>query len=179
MKSHGSKYRNKELGWDNKIIVDATINSYFDMDVYKINYGYSFYHNEKVELMLTAGLHITTLDLGISAVGTIDGVAGETYASGAGITVPLPVIGFKGEYTIIKNRLFIEYKTDYFALKYDDIKGNLISSAINLEYRFVDHVGIGLGYNANKIYVSAEDEDKKFEVENNLSGAMLYLTYIY
>jgi len=27
--------------------------------------------------------------------------------------------------------------------------------------------------------MSAEDEDKKLEVENSLSGAMLYLTYIY
>ena len=149
------------------------------MDVYKLNYGYSFYHNEKVELMLTAGLHITSIDMGLSAVGEIDGVAGETYSSAGGATIPLPVIGFKGQYTIIDKRLFVEYQTDYFAISYEDIRGTLLSSALNLEYRFVDHVGLGLGYNINKIYLSADDGDKKFEVQNNLSGVMLYATYIY
>ncbi len=179
VRSDGSKYVSKTIEWANNTIVDATVNSYFDMDVYKVNYGYSFYHNEKVELMLTAGLHITTIDLGLSAVGTIDGTAGETYGSSSGATIPLPVVGFKGQYTIIDKRLFVDYRSDYFALQYDDIKGTLLSTALNIEYRFVDHVGIGLGYNVNKIFVSADDGDKKFEVENTLSGAMLYLTYIY
>ena len=180
VKSDGNKVISQQLEWDGKIIdAGATIDSYFDMDVYKINYGYSFYHNEKVELMLTAGLHITSLDLGIHASGTIDGSANDSFSSANGATIPLPVVGFKGEYTIIDETLFVNYKTDYFVLAYDGVKGTLISSALNLEYRFVEHVGVGLGYNTNKIFLSAEDGDKKFEINNNLSGVLLYLTYIY
>ncbi len=120
--------------------------------------------------MLTAGLHITALDAGLGS---------SSQSSSAKVTAPLPVVGFKGEYTIIENKLFVEYESDYFMLKYNDIEGSLLSSALNIEYRFVDHVGVGLGYNVNKIFVSAEDGDKKLEVENSLAGAMLYLTYIY
>jgi len=171
VKSEGEKDLTAAIKWDGKdYIVGTTIKSYFDMDIYKVNYGYSFYHNEKVELMLTAGLHITTVDLGLGA---------QSQSSSSGATIPLPVVGFKGQYTIIDKRLFVEYKSDYFALQYDDIKGTLLSTALNVEYRFVDHVGVGLGYNVNKIFVSADDGDKKFEVENTLSGVMLYLTYIY
>jgi len=185
VKSDGNKVINEDIKWtdndgnENTINAGATIKSYFDMDVYKINYGYSFYHNEKVELMLTAGLHITSLDVGLSANGVVDGTSTSTYSSSAGATIPLPVIGFKGEYTIINKRLFVNYRSEYFTLNYDDYKGSLISTALNLEYRFVDHVGVGLGYNSNKIYLQTDDGDKKLEVSNDLTGAMLYFTYIY
>jgi len=171
VKSDGNKKLEKTIEWDGiEYTAGTIIKSHFDMDVYKVNYGYSFYHNEKVELMLTAGLHITALDAGLGS---------SSQSSSAKVTAPLPVVGFKCEYTIIENRLFVEYESDYFMLKYNDIEGSLLSSALNIEYRFVDHVGVGLGYNVNKIFVSAEDGDKKLEVENSLAGAMLYLTYIY
>jgi len=65
VKSNGSQSISGEhILWDGRVIsAGASIKSYFDMDVYKVNYGYSFYHNEKVELMLTAGLHITTMGI--------------------------------------------------------------------------------------------------------------------
>jgi len=178
--SDGNRVINEDIEWDGSTIsAGATVTSYFDMDVYKINYGYSFYHNEKVELMLTAGLHITSIDMGLHASGVVDGNSTNSFSSANGATIPLPVVGFTGEYTIIDKVLFVSYKTDYFILDYDGVQGSLISNALNLEYRFVDHVGVGLGYNSNQIYLSAEDGDTKLEVTNNLSGVLLYLTYIY
>ncbi len=181
VQSDGGKVINKEIEWNDEIIsAGASVNSYFDMDVYKVNYGYSFYHNDKVELALTAGLHVTSVSLGLQASGTIDGAAAaESSSSSASATIPLPVFGFKGEYTIIDETLFINYRTEYFFLEYDTFRGNLHSSAINLEYRFLENVGVGVGYNNNTIYLQMDDGDKKFEVQNVLSGAMLYLTYIY
>ena len=180
VRSDGSKSIDTDIEWNGDTIsAGAKINSYFNMDVYKINYGYSFYHNEKVELALTAGLHITSLDVGLAASGTVNGTPTNTYSDGASATAPLPVVGFKGEYTIIDKRLFINYKTDYFFMKYENFNGSLISSALNLEYRFVDNVGIGIGYNANKIFLKADDGDKKLEIDNTLSGALVYFTYVY
>ncbi len=174
VKSEGNKVLSADIEWDDKTIgVGTTVSSYFNMDVYKINYGYSFYHNEKVELVLSAGFHITTLDLGLEATGVTEG------DEKVGITVPLPTFGFKGEYTVIDKRLFVEYKTDYFFLKYDDFQGRLISSALNIEYRFVDNIGVGVGYNSNKIFVAMDDGNKRFEAENDLSGVMFYMTYVY
>lgn len=180
VRSDGERVINKDLQWeDNNISAGARVNSHFNMNIYKINYGYSFYHNEDVELTLTTGLHITAIDIGLGASGTVDGNVTNDYTSSSSATLPLPVIGFKGEYTVIKNRLFINYSTDYFFLNYDNFQGTLISSALNLEYRFVDHVGVGLGYNSNRIYLKSDDGDKKLEVTNNLTGALLYLTYVY
>ena len=148
------------------------------MNVYKINYGYSFYHNEKVELALT-GLHITTLDVGLGATGTVNTTPTNTYSSRASATISLPVVGFKGEYTIIKDSLFVNYKADYFVLNYDGFTGSLISTALNVEYHFVEHVGVGLGFNSNKMYLEAKDDDKTLDIINELSGVLLYFTYVY
>jgi len=172
VKSEGGKVLTAAIEWDDKtIVVGTTVDSHFDMDVYKINYRYSFYHNEKVELALTTGFHITTIDFGLSASGITD--------EKVGVTIPLPVVGFAGEYTIIDKRLFVEYKTDYFFLKYDDYRGRLVSSSLSLEYRFVDNVGIGIGYNSNKIFIAMDDGDKRFEAENDLTGVMFYMSYVY
>jgi hypothetical protein len=174
------KVISEDILWDGKTIsAGASVDSFFNMDIYKINYVYSFYHNEKVELALTAGLHITSLDLGLGAQGNIDGVPGQKYSSGEAVTVPLPVFGFKGEYTIIDKELFVNYKAEYFYIEFDDYEGSLLSTAINLEYRFMENIGVGTGFNVNKILVQMDDGSKKFEAENTLAGVMLYLTYIY
>ena len=161
---------------DNEIT--GNIYSYFDMDIYKINYAYSFYHNDKVELALTVGLHITAVKLGIAAYGIINGQPNSSYKSDTSVTVPLPVVGFKGEYRINK-KLFVSYKTDYLYLEFDDYKGALVTSALNFEYRFVDNFGMGVGYNVNKIRVEANGDNARADVLNTLSGAVLYFSYIY
>ncbi|MBL0708967.1 MAG: hypothetical protein JJW00_07970 [Sulfurimonas sp.] len=178
--SDGHKTISKDIEWDGETIsTGATLDSYFNMDIYKLSYGYSFYHNKKIELMFTAGLHVTSLDLGLSARGKIDGTYDENYKSGDSITIPLPVFGFKGEYTIIDENLYVIYKTEYFYMKIDDYSGSILNSSFNLEYRFMEHVGAGIGYNSNKIILEAEGSDRDFEVKNDLTGAMFYLTYIY
>lgn len=168
------------LEWnDHNISAAAAIHSYFDMDIYKVNYGYSFYHNDKVELALTAGLHITAIKLGVSAYGTIDGVSGSYYNSSTSVTLPLPVFGFKGEYTVIDKKVFVNYKADYFFLSIDNYKGALVSTSLNVEYRFVDNFGMGIGYDANNIRLETNGDNARVDITNNLSGAMFYLSYIY
>jgi len=181
VKSSSFKQSNRNIEFDGKVIgMGAMIDSHFDMDIYKLNYVYSFYHNDKVELGLMAGLHITTIDLGLSASGTIDGQLKQSYKSSASpVTLPLPVFGFKGEYTIIDDALFINYKVDYLFLDYDNFKGKLVTSSLNLEYNLMEHVGVGIGYNSNKIDVEMEDGNKNIEVFNVLSGAMVYVSYMY
>ena len=167
------------ITWDGNDIVSANINSFFNMDIYKLNYIYSFYHNDKVELALTVGLHITAVELGIFAYGTVNGIDDSTYKSDTSLTVPLPVLGFKGEYTIIDKRLFVNYKADYFYLAFDDYKGALVTTALNIEYHFIDNFGVGLGYNVNTMRIEANGNNARVDVTNTLSGFMLYASYIY
>jgi len=165
------------IEWDGNVSISGDIKSYFNMDVYKVNYVYSFYHNDKVELALTAGLHITAVELGIYAYGTIDGEEDSSYRSDTSVTVPLPVFGFKGNYRVNKH-LFVDYRADYFYLSFDGYKGALVTTALSTEYRFADNFGLGIGYNVNTIRVEADGDNARADVTNVLSGIMIYLSYI-
>jgi len=179
-RSDSHKTIQKDIEWDDSIIeAGATIDSYFDMDVFKINYGYSFYHNDDVELMLTAGLHITKIDLGLTAEGTVDGEEGRTSTSSSTVTAPLPIVGFKGEYTILPHSLFVTYKADIFYLSFGDFQGSILSNGLDLEYEVTEHVGVGMGFDSTIINVISDDNDKKVEVENKLFGLLFYVSYTY
>jgi len=163
----------------NHISAGASLSTYFDMKVYKLNYSYSFYHNDKVELALLVGLHVTQIDIGYDANGRINGEQKAASSGDVSITAPLPVIGFEGQYSIIPKKLFINYQANYFYLTFDDYKGAITSSTLKIEYRFWNHIGIGAGYNINNILVRKEQDDKKLDIDNKLSGAVLYLSYTY
>jgi hypothetical protein len=175
----------KELEWDNVVIsAGAEVDSYLNIDIFRLDYGYSFYHNEDVELMLTAGIHLTNFDIGLSAKGDVDSGSGpvytETYKSSESLLAPLPTIGFKGEYTIIQKKLFVTYNVDYFYLEYDNYDGSLINSSLGLEYRFVDNFGVGIGYDNTIMEVGADIGDtSRIEAENQISGITMFFTYIY
>ena len=180
VRSDGHTAAHEEFEWDGNVIgAGATIDSYFNMDIYKLNYAYSFYHSEQMEVSLAIGLHITKIDLGLSAVGTINDVPKESFADAVSVTAPLPVLGFQGEYAIVPNNLFVNYKTYAFYLEFDDYKGALVRSILGLEYRFLEHVGVGLGLDSTIINVEDDDGDEKIEAENILTGIMVYFTYTY
>lgn len=183
VKSSGDRVINQEIpDWgenNDTISAGASVNSYFNMEIYKLNYVYSFYHNKDVELGLSAGLHVTNLDVGLNAFGEISGAPAETLVTSSKLLAPLPVVGFRGEYTIIDKTLFAQYKADYFYLNYDDFEGAFISTTINLEYRFLENYGIGIGYNSNNLELAADNGNVRLDIKNSLSGATAYFTYIY
>lgn len=179
VRSSGNRFVENEFEWDGDVLSDVQTSSQFNMDVYKVNYGYSFYHNADVELMLTAGLHITTLEAGLNARGNVNGVPNEYISSKGEITAPLLVFGFEGEYTIIADTLFVNYKGEYFFIEFEDFRGAFVSTILTLDYFFLDNVGIGGGLNTNKIAAEMDNGETKVNIENNLNGLYAYLKFVY
>lgn len=178
-KSTGSRYVETEFEWDGDVLENVQTNTYFNMYILELVYGYSFYHSDDIELELIAGLHVTAIDLGFKATGVVNGMPDQFISTAESVTAPLPVFGFKGEYTIIPNHLFVSYKAEYLYLMFENNKGQYISNMLSLEYRFTEHFGIGTGFNANFVKVEMVSGDKKIDVVNQLNGVMLFLTYAY
>lgn len=179
VRSSGNRYVTNEFEWNGDVLSDVQVNSHFNMDIFKVNYMYSFYHNPDVELALIAGLHVTRLEASLSAAGKVNDVPDEFVSSGGDVTAPLPVFGFEGEYTILTDTLFVNYKAEYFFIKIQDYRGAFVSNMLSLEYFFVDQIGIGAGFNTNKILVEMDNGDQKVNIENDLNGLYVYLTYTY
>jgi hypothetical protein len=136
--------------------VGAGIDSQFDSEVYRLAYGYSFINDGQREFGLLVGLHVTRFNIELSGRGSIvaidpitgnevvvEGDAQRTYDSG--FTVPLPVIGLHGAYTLTPEIHFRGWG-QIFSLEYDDYDGRLLNLAAMLEYTLNERFGVGLGY---------------------------------
>ena len=179
--SDSNRELDTEIEIDGNVIpAGARFKSYFDMKIYKLNYAYSFYHNDKVELALTAGLHVTQIDVGYRAHIFVGNHQSQDDPKGStSITAPLPVVGFEGQYSIIPKKLFINYEANYFYLTIDDFAGAITSTSLKMEYRFYENYGLGVGYNINNIAVEKDDGKTKIDINNRLSGAVIYLSFTY
>jgi len=178
----GSKIIDEEFDWvdDNNdpitIPVGASVQSQLDYDIYKIGYLWSFYHTNKVELSLGAGLHITKLSFGINVS---DSDQGPLETKDVKSTVPLPVVSFRLGYHITP-KFFWYYKSEAFYLAVQDWEGTYTDVTLGMEYRFWEHVSLGTGLGSNSLRISENTSEYKFAYDNRLTGILFYVAgYFY
>ncbi len=163
----GSTVLGQDIEWGgNQILTGQTVDSALKFDVYKINYQYSVYHNDKVELGASVGLHVMHISTSITA-GSI-GTASEA------VTAPLPEFGLFANYNFTP-RFSAFYNYQWFFVNYQDkFRGGMQDFLIGLEYRAFRNVALGLAYNRFGLNLKAQDDTKTLYVDTNWNGAMLY-----
>jgi hypothetical protein len=165
----------RDLAIDPPIIIDGedfsggTINSDIKYTLYKLGYGYSFYHSPEVELSITAGLNVTSYDLKFA------NTAGDK-AETAGFTAPLPMFGLRMGYAITP-KWSVQYVSEAFFIEFEDtVKGALISYELNTEYRLFKNFAIGAGLARLGTSVEVNDDNWKGKVSDSYRGFTLFGT---
>lgn len=149
-----------------------TIQSDIKYTLYRLGYGYSFYHSPKVELTLTAGLNITEYDLSFSLE---DG----TKAESAGVTVPLPVVGLRMGYAITP-KWNVRYVSEAFFIDMDDsFRGAILNFELNTEYRLFKHFALGAGLARIGINAEVDDDDWRGKVSDSYRGFNVFGTFYF
>lgn len=172
--------RTLEIG-DETFEIGATVNSFFDTDVYRLSLGYAFLKRPNAEMGAVLGAHVTTFDLGISAIGSGGNI---DKAETADTLAPLPTIGLYGSYAF-SPRWLMQGRADYFTLDYEEYSGTLLNFNIGLEFQLAKHVGLGAGYRyvdleftADKtLGVGSVGDDFSGEFQYRYSGPTLYLSF--
>ena len=166
------------LAIDPPIVIDGedfsggAINSNIEYTLYKLAYGYSFYHSSKVELTITAGLNITSYDLQFS---DDTGAKFET----ADVTAPLPMFGLRMGYAITP-KWSVNYVSEAFFIELEDtIKGALISYELNTEYKLFKHFAIGAGLARLGTNIDVNADDFKGSVSDSYRGYTLFGTFYF
>ena len=167
---------NIDFEWDDRnITASGALDTFFNTDIYKVNYLYSFYHTPEVELALSAGLHITAIEVGFSGSYKTDG-ASDNSGEDAKVAAPLPVIGFRLDYNITP-ALSVKYSVDYFFLTIGDYSGALSDSLITVDYRILRNFGIGVGFNSTRMRLEAKlDDGALLNVNHDVAGGLVYGT---
>lgn len=177
LSTSGNRSVQEDIDWvdinGNAMVIPlgAGVRSRLAFDTYKLSYLWSFYHSDKVELSLGAGLHVTDVQMDLSAEITNTGVA----ASDASITMPLPVLGFRTNYNITP-KLSWYVRTEFFSLQFDEWDGAYLTAQFGMEYRAFEHVGFGLGVGSDAFILTQEEKHTRFEFKNRLAGVHAFVS---
>jgi hypothetical protein len=145
-----------------------TLDSEIKYTLYKVGYGYSFYHSPKVELSITAGLNITEYDLRFAS--------GSDKFESAGFTVPLPMFGLYMGYAFTP-KWSVSYLAETFFIDYEDtLTGNLFSYELSTEYKLFKHFAIGAGTARLGTDVEVNDDDWIGKVTDSYRGYRVFGT---
>jgi len=157
---------------DENFSASETLQSDIKYTLYRLGYGYSFYHSPKTELTLTAGLNITEYDLSFA---TADG----TKAESAGVTVPLPVVGLRLGYAITP-KWNVRYVSEAFFIEFDDaFRGAILNYELNTEYKLFKHFALGVGVARIGINAEVDDDDWRGKVTDSYRGFNVFGTFYF
>lgn len=165
-----TKEINREIVWNGTVYpLDTTVESIFDLAIYKIAYTYSFLRREEGFLGASAGLYIADFGATLSAPGI-----GERETEDA--TAPLPVFGLRGEYRISRKWTF-RGSGEFFAFEYEDWDGTLVDLYVGIDYAVSDAISLGLGYNSVTFDLGVDKTNFSGDVDWGYSGGMIFLKY--
>jgi hypothetical protein len=155
----------------------TTIETFFNLDIYKLDYSYSFFQDERIDLAAGIGVYVMPIDFGIKVSGLLDEEGSEKF------TAPLPVFGLRMDVALTP-KWFIRSGAQVFYLEYDNFTGSILEFRTALEYNPWKHVGIGVGFDTFGLRLEADGEewpgiDLKGNVEFNYAGVQLYLRLFY
>ncbi len=152
---------------DEIFTASETIDSEINYQLYKLAYGYSFYHSSKVELTVSAGLNFTSYDLSFA------NDAGDKVES-AGFSAPLPMFGLRMGYAITP-KWSVHYVTEAFFLDFDDtVRGAMFNYELNTEYKLFKNFAIGAGLARLGNSVEVNDDDWTGQVSDSYRGYTLF-----
>lgn len=157
---------------DESFSASETLLSDIKYTLYRLGYGYSFYHSPKTELTLTAGLNITEYDLKFALD---DGSKAES----AGVSVPLPVVGLRMGYAITP-KWNVKYVSEAFFFEIEDaFRGAIINFELNTEYKIFKHFALGAGIARIGINAEVDDDDWSGKVTDSYRGFNLFGTFYF
>ena len=168
VKFTGSRVLSKTIDWgDQTYPFNTQVDSEIRFNVYKLNYQYSLFHNEKAELGASFGLHIMKISAGISASGI-----GQSMTEA--VTAPLPVFGLYADYNFTP-RFSAFYNYQFFFINYEDkVRGGLQDFLIGLEYRLFRNVALGAAYNRFGLGADIKGDTTTLILNTNWNGGLLY-----
>ncbi len=147
--------------------VATTVDSTLDINFYRFAYSYYFINQANVELGAAIGVQVPDIDA--SLIDTNTNIT-ESY-SGA---VPIPTVGLRANVSVLPN-LSLRGSADLFSLSAGDFDGSLTDISVKAEYRILDTLGIGVGYNKFDIDGSLQNTSQDFATNLNYDGASVFL----
>ena len=165
-----SKPITSDIQWGDELFtIDTVVETDVSLEIYKAAYTYSFYRRDKGYLGATAGLYVadTRASLSEQTLGTAE--VGD-------ITAPLPVIGLRGEYAF-NDKWSFRASGEFFFVEYEGVEGSLVDLYAGLDYRVLDNLSIGAGFNTVTIDVDTSESRFEGAIDWEYSGGLIFFKF--
>ena len=142
---------------------ESLVTTNFDFKVIKVDYRYSFYLDDRVNLNASLGLFVMPFDISVRKENEPED---HRY-----FVTPLPVLGISTHFQITPN-FSLKYRSNMFYVKLDNSQGSMIDLNVLVEYRLLPRWGIGAGYNAFSLDLK-ENKDSDW-ISGDFTGKIGY-----
>ena len=149
--------------------INATVESMFRTNIVKLAYGYTFNRGARHEFTGLIGAHVLSLETSIKSTAS-------TREPRFSVTAPLPAIGFAWA-AHWSERFSTLVSLQYFGLSVDEGKysGHFTDGLISGQYRFLNHWGVGAGYNRFELSTELNNDNQRLTVEHKYNGLLFYI----
>lgn len=155
--------------------IDARVGGSFASNLYKAHVTWSLVRNDKAEVGLSLGAHVTDFSLAVEGEGTVGEVAGAAREERREITAPLPNVGVSASYELAP-RLTVVAKANYLQLRIDELEGGLTDIEANLAYEVTDRLAIGAGFRRLEYRLDVERDRFEGRVRYAFEGPFAFVT---
>ncbi|MDP5072248.1 MAG: hypothetical protein NWQ45_15225 [Congregibacter sp.] len=173
----GETINSRDFNFDGvDFTADTQLRADLDIDAYMLDILYSVHRSEKVEVLLGAGLH--ALDFGVALAGNLQIGDEALSAQTAAANLLAPVPNLRGSATWqLSDRFELNLVGGWLSANVGDYDGNFVYAHLRGFYRFGEHFGASLGYQLTDIDITQTRERSTIDINAQLDGPSLTLTY--
>lgn len=160
----------EEIMWGDTVYpINTSINTQFDLDIYKLAYTWSFMRREKGYLGVSAGLYVASFGARLSSpdIGAVES---------DNLTAPLPVVGLRGQYAL-SEKFSLRASGEIFSMSFDDYDGTLVDLYAGIDYQLFEHTAVGLGVNRVTLDIDVTKNRFRGTLDWQYEGGLLFLKF--
>jgi len=171
----GSQTLNQDIIFNGStFLISTPATTRFASSVYRASVGYSFVKTPQDEFGVTAGAHVTHLDIVIDSQTLVAGAAVSTDHAEQDRTLPLPTLGLYGSHAFAPAWV-ASGQVNAFQVKSGGLDGHLFDMQANLLWRATPNIGLGLGYRYDDYKLTSTRDDFHGRVNYQFKGPQLFV----
>ncbi len=153
---------------DTMFPVSTNVATHFEAGVTTLALRWTFFRTDRTQLAATAGGYWMSLQTGIDSAG-----GGLAELAEADALLPMAGLFFGWNLT---QKLQLTASGDYLSIDDDDLEGSISSYRASLQYRVLEKLGIGIGYDVMDVEVESVETGFPGFFSSRQQGPMAFMT---
>ena len=155
--------------------IGAVLEAETKIDITRVFFSRRFRDGGPHSLRLGGGFHWLDISAAVAGQARINDQSDEFRRSVASASVPVPNVGAWYRYSP-NNRWLLSARVDWLSASFDDFSGDIWNVSGNVNFRVLDHVGIGASYQYFELSGSLKADNWRGDLGTTFTGPYLYVS---